>query len=112
MTNQAQIELMRLASFRHACCTISPKNPYSLQNFIADGLVIRGLVAKFRGWMRYIMHRDLLRPSVFGPDRIYIPNSDVQGQIKLLEEGFCGVGIARKKKGFDVIYAREPSNKF
>jgi hypothetical protein len=89
-----------------------PKNPYSFQNFIADGLVIKGLVAKFRGWMRYIMHRDLLHPRAFGPDRIYIPNSDVQGQIKLLEDGFCDVGIARKKKGFDVTDARDPLNKF
>ena len=109
--NEAQIELMRSAGFRHACCTISPKNPYSLRNFIADGLVIKGLVTKFGGWMRYIMHRDLLRPRIFGKDKTCISNSDIQGQMKLLEEGFCGVGIARKGEGFDVIYIRDSLGK-
>jgi hypothetical protein len=35
--NPAQIELMRSASFRHACCTVSPKNSYSIPNHIDYG---------------------------------------------------------------------------
>jgi len=55
--NEAQIELMRSAGFRHTCCTIFPKNPYSLRNFTADGLVIKGPVAESDGRTGYNAQR-------------------------------------------------------
>jgi hypothetical protein len=91
----------------HVCCMVSPKNRHSLQNILSNGLVIKALKIKFDQRLRFIMHKDLSRPSIIGPEEIKINSSNIDGQINLLRLGFMGFRVARLPEGFEIIYGRD-----
>ena len=53
--------------FWHVCCTVSPKNLYSLRNFLACGMVIKGLRIKYEGLLRYILYERLIESDSRNP---------------------------------------------
>ncbi len=94
--------------YEHVCCTISPKNPHSLGNMLANGFGIRGLKPKFDGWWRFIMYKNILYEMNQDGSRegIRINASDMQGQIELLNQGFVGRKMILLPDGFEVCYQR------
>jgi ribosomal protein S18 acetylase RimI-like enzyme len=62
----AHLDELERTGYKHVCCTVSPRNPISLHNIMSCGFVIKGLIPKFEGWWRYIMYKDILRPSGVG----------------------------------------------
>ncbi|MDM7934478.1 MAG: GNAT family N-acetyltransferase [Methanothrix sp.] len=103
----AHLKVIREMGYRHICCTVSPKNPVSLANFLSCGFLIRGLAQRTRGWWRYILHREALPSQViWGDERIDINASDIHGQVSLLKEGFLGCGVAIGGEGAVVSYRR------
>ena len=93
--------------YEHVCCMVSPKNHPSLQNIFSNGLVIKALKIKF-GWrLRYIMHRNLLRPSAIGSEEIRINSFNIEGQVDLLQKGFLGFQMIKLADGFEISYGKD-----
>jgi ribosomal protein S18 acetylase RimI-like enzyme len=93
--------------YEHVCCMVSPKNHPSLQNIFSNGLVIKALKIKF-GWrLRYIMHRNLLRPSAIGSEEIRIDSFNIEGQVDLLQKGFLGFQMIKLVDGFEISYGKD-----
>ena len=115
--------------YEHIFCTVSPKNPISLHNILSCGFVIRGLIPKYGGWWRYIMHRGTLRTSRISfnanmetnevnsinsdmnssdhhGEEIGVRCSDIDGQVNLLKSGFEGFRLALNSKNPEVIFRR------
>jgi GNAT superfamily N-acetyltransferase len=59
----AHLRVIKELGYEHVCCTVSPKNPISLANYLSYGLMIEGLHPKLHGWWRYILHKNILRPN-------------------------------------------------
>lgn len=123
----AHLRVIKDLGCEHACCTVSPKNPISIANYLSCGLVIEGLRPKLHGWWRYILHKNILHPSfidteasedmdesrglewsaVFGnQNQIKIHISDIEGQLYLLKRGFKGFKIAFNSDGVEIFYAK------
>jgi hypothetical protein len=109
----AHLAVIEAMGYEHVCCTVSPKNPVSLANYLSCGLVIAGLRPKMQGWWRYILHKNILLPSLISReesevrrDEIRMQISDIEGQLDLLNRGFKGLKIAFNPKGAEVSYAK------
>jgi hypothetical protein len=89
----------------HVLCTVSPRNPVSLRNILANGFVIMGLKLKFEGIWRYIMYKNLLQPVYLRSCHTVIRGSDIEGQRDLLGKGYLGFGIRAYERDFEVHYA-------
>ncbi|MCK9565310.1 MAG: GNAT family N-acetyltransferase [Methanothrix sp.] len=59
----AHLRVIEEMGYEHVCCTVSPKNPVSLSNYLSCGLVIEGLRPKMQGWCRYILHKNIKEAS-------------------------------------------------
>ncbi|MDD4652976.1 MAG: hypothetical protein PHQ34_12190 [Methanothrix sp.] len=62
----AHLGVIEEMGYDHACCTVSPKNPVSLGNYLSCGLAIEGLCPKKHGWWRFILHKKIRRKG--GPN--------------------------------------------
>jgi ribosomal protein S18 acetylase RimI-like enzyme len=99
-------QVLALMGYEHVCSTVSPYNPFSLRNFLAQGFVIKALKVKFGSHWRYIMYKNLRRATAVGPEEEAVSLSDIQGQLKLLERGLLGFGLKSGPAGLQVSYAR------
>ncbi|MEI8396415.1 MAG: hypothetical protein WCF85_16905 [Rhodospirillaceae bacterium] len=93
--------------------TVSPLNPYSLGNHLAQGMTIRKLVTKYEGMDRYIIHRHyherLLPPSTM-TSATYRSCQDIAGQKHLLDKGYWGIGLRRtESRDWEVAYVPSSS---
>lgn len=121
----AHMHVIDELGYEHVCCTVSPKNPISLANYLSYGLMIEGLHPKLNGWCRYILHRNILRSNFINMEEpedkvksrdqeesrvcrneIKIQISDIEGQFDLLKRGFKGFKIAILPDGAEVFYAK------
>jgi len=115
----AHLGVIEEMGYEHVCCTVSPKNPVSLRNYLSSGLVIEGLRPKMQGWWRFILHkkirrancRDLegevnLNESGVHREESRIKISDIDGQLDLLRRGFKGYKIASHPDGVNVFYVK------
>jgi len=101
---QTHLAVIRGLGFEHVCCTVSPRNPISLRNFLAAGFQIRALKPKFDGWWRFIMHYNTFLAAAFGKEEIKINGSDIHGQLSLLDRGFFGFEINHLPDGYEIRY--------
>jgi ribosomal protein S18 acetylase RimI-like enzyme len=62
----AHLDVIEDMGYDHACCTVSPKNPVSLGNYLSCGLAIEGLCPKKHGWWRFILHKKIERKGGTG----------------------------------------------
>ena len=111
--------------YDHACCTVSPKNPVSLDNYLSCGLAIEGLCPKKHGWWRFILHKKImrmgsanqLRAADMQNDAIRnescpqiaisrISISDIEGQRDLIKRGFKGLRVATHPDGAQIFYGK------
>jgi len=106
----AHLRVIEDLGYEHVCCTVSPKNPFSLGNVFACGFVIAGLKPKFEGWWRYIMYKNISLSRNLEPrdakEVIAIKSLDIQAQVDLLKQGFVGFKMALLPEGFEVFYGR------
>lgn len=111
---KAHIEVIRELGYRHVCSTVSPKNAVSIRNHFANGFVIKGLKVKYGDRLRYIMHKNIFRCFVPGPDVVEVDGTEVDRQKMLIDRGFAGFEIQIQNKGWRVIYGMPvmPVSKF
>jgi hypothetical protein len=107
----AHLAVIEEMGCEHVSCTVSPKNPVSLANYLSCGLAIEGLRPKMQGWWRYILHRNILLPNSSNMDLaaihgVGIKISDTNGQLDLLKRGYRGIKIACLPTGAEVFYAK------
>lgn len=110
----AHLDVIEEMGFEHACCTVSPKNPVSLGNYLSCGLIIEGLRPKKHGWWRFILHKNIRQANQLANG--YIPGteieqkriaiSDISGQLELLSKGFKGFRILHQCEGDQVFYTQ------
>lgn len=103
----AHLEVLKEMGHKHICCTVSPKNPVSLRNIMANGFAIRGLKLKYAGWCRYIMHRNLAASSSSISKQIRVDGKDLRAQKELLDSGLVGVGVDGIGDDFSLFFAEE-----
>jgi len=120
----AHLDVIEELGFGHACCTVSPKNPVSLANYLSCGLVIEELRPKMQGWWRFILHKNIRQANSKDTDGAVDMNvpmdgsgkqkeeesririSDIEGQLDLLRRGFKGYKISSLSDGVNVYYAK------
>jgi GNAT superfamily N-acetyltransferase len=107
---QTHLAVIRGLGLEHVCCTVSPKNPVSLRNVLAEGFQIRALKPKFDGWWRFIMHKNIFQPLTFTGEEIKIKGSDIHGQLSLLDRGFSGFEIDHLPDGYEIRYRKNPAS--
>jgi len=116
----AHLGVIEEMGYEHVCCTVSPKNPVSLNNYLSCGLIIEGLCPKMQGWWRFVLHKNILHANftdlegavdmnklVVRKNETKIQISNIRGQLDLLKKGFKGFEIASHPhtEGVDVFYA-------
>ncbi|OPY54286.1 MAG: hypothetical protein A4E49_01105 [Methanosaeta sp. PtaU1.Bin112] len=126
----AHLHVISEIGYNHACCTVSPKNPVSLGNYLYCGLKIEWLCPKRNGWWRFILHKEILKENPLlrekstdrrqsgmednlmahrdenGIEIREIAISDIEGQLDLLSKGFKGFRISSHSDGLKLSYAR------
>jgi hypothetical protein len=119
----AHLGVIEEMGYQHVCCTVSPKNPVSLRNYLSCGLVIEGLCPKMQGWWRFILHKNIrqsnstdaqgtvdmnasMNLSGIKREEIWVRISDIEGQLELLRRGFKGYKIAYHPDGLNVFYVK------
>jgi hypothetical protein len=112
----AHLDVIEEMGFEHACCTVSPKNPVSLGNYLSCGLAIEGLRPKMHGWWRFILHKNIPQANqLVNRDKPGTENeqkriaiSDIAGHLDLLSKGFKGFRISPQCQGkqVQVFYAK------
>ncbi|MDD4162936.1 MAG: hypothetical protein PHW87_10725 [Methanothrix sp.] len=112
----AHLDVIEELGYEHACCTVSPKNPVSLANYLSCGLVIEGLRPKMKGWWRFILHKNIRQANqLVNRDKTgteieqkRIAISDIAGHMDLLSKGFKGFRISPQCEGkqAQVFYAK------
>jgi GNAT superfamily N-acetyltransferase len=106
----AHLRVIEDLGYEHVCCTVSPKNPFSLGNVFACGFAVEGLKPKFEGWWRYIMYKNISPSRTRGTrdakDVIAVKSLDIQAQVDLLKQGFVGFKMALLPEGFEVFYGK------
>ncbi|MDD2754120.1 MAG: hypothetical protein PHS80_01200 [Methanothrix sp.] len=108
----AHLDVIEELGYEHACCTVSPKNPVSLGNYLSCGLAIEGLRQKRHGWWRFILHKDIPQANQLEIEQKRVAISDIAGQLDLLSKGFKGFRISPQCEGkqAQVFYAKFKSS--
>jgi ribosomal protein S18 acetylase RimI-like enzyme len=119
----AHLDVIEEMGYEHVCCTVSPKNPISLSNYLSCGLAIEGLCPKMQGWWRFILHKNIRPANSIDQEVAVVMNmsmngsgihreesririSDIEGQLDLLRRGFKGYKIASHPEGVYVFYVK------
>ena len=105
-------EVLRDLGYCYVCSTVSPKNAISIQNHFASGFVIKGLKVKYEDHLRYIMHKNIVRTFVPGPEVVGIDGTDTDGQKILIDRGFAGFEIQIENDGWRIMYSVPVSKLF
>ena len=101
------IRIIRDFGYEHLCATVSPNNYPGLRNLLKGGLVIRGLKEKYGGKLRYILYQNLKKPMGRDTDHtITLSWTDIEGQERVLGEGYYGYEVRRSAQGHEVLYGR------
>jgi GNAT superfamily N-acetyltransferase len=121
----AHLAVIEEIGYDHACCTVSPKNPVSLRNYLSCGLAIEWLCPKKHGWWRFILHKKIKRRGSANPQKAddmqndvnmhessaqiavsRISISDIEGQLDLIKRGFKGFRVATHPEGAQIFYGK------
>ncbi|MCP4105339.1 MAG: GNAT family N-acetyltransferase [Desulfobacteraceae bacterium] len=105
--NTQAINTMRRLEYSQVCATVSPKNIYNLSILFKTGFVIKILKIKYGGKQRYILHKSLDKTLSFNPvNNTEIPSTNIESQIKAIEQGFWGYSISKTPDGFNIRFGK------
>ena len=107
----AHLRVLESSGYEHICCTVSPKNPVSLNNLLSCGFTVRALNPKFGGWWRYILYKRVSQPSdrlkkAESKNEIGIDRSNIDGQRELIRKGYEGYRVGKTGENFDLFYRK------
>ena len=107
----AHLLVLESSGYEHICCTVSPKNPVSLNNLLSCGFTVRALNPKFAGWWRYILYKGVSRPSdrlkkAESENEIRIDCSNIHGQRELIRKGYEGYRVEQISRDYKIIFRK------
>ncbi|MDR3279042.1 MAG: hypothetical protein LBT23_00880 [Synergistaceae bacterium] len=93
-------------SFDTLLTTVSPKNPFSLQNILGCNFVVIGIKELYGGFLRFVMRKKLIMGMpIWTHGHFVTPLSDLRQQRTLFEDDYVGYKMIRKNRGFCMLYA-------
>ncbi|MCP4110021.1 MAG: hypothetical protein GY749_31615 [Desulfobacteraceae bacterium] len=103
--NKYALQLLEGMKYRHIFATVSPFNISSIKIFFDSGFTIRGLKYKYGNKLRYIFYQDYEKSPELGSEpEISVSNTALEEQQQALKQGYCGIGIRKAGKGFEILY--------
>jgi ribosomal protein S18 acetylase RimI-like enzyme len=94
-------------SYHYVCCTVHPFNLPSLKDKLSQGLLIAKVKEKYAGHLRYIFMREFQREMRLDNDGAkLIALEDLEGQKRLLEQGYYGYQLFQKEGQLMVGFAK------
>jgi GNAT superfamily N-acetyltransferase len=100
----ARIEDARRLGLDHLYATSAPGNARSWENLVDAGFSVRGLLRKYGGHLRYLLHRDLTAGSAEMAEGEWCAAADIERQAALLAEGRAGSRWRRRDDGARVLW--------
>ena len=99
------LENIIAGNFDSILTTVSPKNIFSLQNVIACGYNITGLINIRGGFLRFILKKEF-RPgqAILTNRHKAVPIRDLAGHHAAIDTGAAGYKIIRRNGGFHILY--------
>ena len=82
---------------------------HSGENLIDAGFAVRGLIEKYGGHVRYILHRDLTAPATDARQGRWCDAADAEAQRQLVGSGHAGVAWRKRDSGAREILYRRPA---
>lgn len=92
----------------HLYATAAPGNARSWENLLDSGFGVRGLVQKYGGHLRYLLHRDLVADAATSAPGVWCGADEIERQTGLTAAGWRGVGWRRREDGTRELWYREP----
>lgn len=95
------------ATFDYICTTVMPYNIASLKDKFSQGFYIVALKYTYGEKLRYVFALDLRKEPQYEEETATISMGDVEGQQKLLQEGFVGVAMKQLNEDWVVEYKKK-----
>jgi len=107
----AHLQVLESSGYEHICCTVSPKNPVSLNNLLSCGFRVRALIHKFTGWWRYILYKNKNWPvtgAAQAPtgDETALNCLNIESQRDLIQRGFEGYRVEGNGEKSEIFYRK------
>ena len=107
----AHLQVLERSGYEHICCTVSPKNPVSLNNLLSCGFRVRALNPKFAGWWRYILYKNKNWPMTCAGmaatgDETALNCLNIECQRDLIQRGFEGYRVEGNGEKSEIFYRK------
>lgn len=111
----AHLQVLESSGYEHICCTVSPKNPVSLNNLLSCGFRVRALNPKFAGWWRYILYKNVNWPMTgtgmaATGDETAINCLNIECQRELIQRGYEGYRVEWKGEKSEIFYRKRSTS--
>jgi len=111
----AHLKVLESSGYEHICCTVSPKNPVSLNNLLSCGFRVRALNPKFAGWWRYILYKNVNWPMTGTDmaatgDETAINCLNIECQRELIQRGYEGYRVEWKGEKSEIFYRKRSTS--
>lgn len=93
----------------HLYATAAPGNARSWENLLVAGFGVRGLVEKYGGHLRYLLHRREGAPATPVEGGVWLGTEDTRGQRALIAKGWAAGQWRRRADGGRDLCYREPA---
>lgn len=103
-----RIEEAERLEIAHLYATSAPGNSRSWENLLDAGFAVRGLLQKYGGHLRYLLHRDLAAEEARDEKGVWCGVDDIERQRSLIDGGWAGVRWRRRPDGTRELWFREP----
>jgi GNAT superfamily N-acetyltransferase len=105
----AHLQVLERSGYEHICCTVSPKNPVSLNNLLSCGFRVRALIPKFAGWWRYILYKNKNWPMTGAGmaatlDEAALSCLDIERQRELIQRGYDGYRVVQRGEKSEIFF--------
>ena len=98
MNRHAISILRRMETYEHLCATVSPYNFWNVKILLESGFVIKKLMIKYGGKLRYLVHQNLKNPGMSPSDpELMVSLTDFVKQEKLFNAGWLGTMLAGRQ---------------
>ncbi len=101
-------EAQRLA-LGHLYATAAPGNARSWQNLLDAGFMVRGLIQKYGGHLRYLLYRDLASDAETTGQGVWCGADEIERQLALAAAGWSGVRWRKRQDGTRELWYRAPA---
>lgn len=100
------MEQLDTSLFRYVLATVAPGNIPSMKDKFALGMRIYKVKEKYGGKLRYVYCNDLKLNEIRAENQMEINMNDIDGQEKLIEEGYIGVEMKKSDEEWTITYQK------